>query len=72
MKTTKPGDPSIVYHPIGLLDLEGDAFKTGISWKSCHLKNTTAVGGFTEIVQTVFPSFPMAYISRYVTSEGFH
>jgi hypothetical protein len=62
MTTYNRGDKYIVYHPIGLLDLKGDAFKTGISWKSCHSKIMTITGGFTELVQTVFPSFAMAYI----------
>jgi hypothetical protein len=72
MKTVKPVDTYIVYHPIGLLDLKGDAFKTCIYWKSCHLKNMTTMRGFTELVQTLLPSFPMAYISHYGKNEGFH
>jgi hypothetical protein len=48
MKTNSPGDTYIVYHPIGLLDLKGDAFKTGNALKSCHLQKMTIMGGFTE------------------------
>jgi hypothetical protein len=58
MKTNNTGDTYIVYNPIGLLDLKGDVFKTGISMKSCHLQIMTIMTGFTENCRQCHPNSP--------------